>query len=77
MVAFVDAHREAQGIEPICRQLAIAPFDVLPAPAPAGDAERAQRPGATGRRAARRDPARVGRPFPGVRAAQGMEAASA
>jgi putative transposase len=25
MVAFVDAHREAHGIEPICRQLAIAP----------------------------------------------------
>jgi putative transposase len=25
MVAFVDAHRDAHGIEPICRQLAIAP----------------------------------------------------
>ena len=25
IVAFVDAHREADGIEPICRQLAIAP----------------------------------------------------
>ena len=25
IVAFVDAHREAHGIEPICRQLAIAP----------------------------------------------------
>ncbi|EIZ80095.1 transposase [Novosphingobium sp. Rr 2-17] len=25
MMSFIDAHREDQGIEPICRELAIAP----------------------------------------------------
>ena len=36
MVAFVDAHREAHGIEPICRQLAIAPSTYYRHKAPAG-----------------------------------------
>lgn len=41
MMAFIDAHREDLGIEPICRELAIAPsfcHSLLPIlPIPAGD----------------------------------------
>lgn len=35
MLAFIDAEREAYGVEPICSLLPIAPVDVLLAPGPA------------------------------------------
>ena len=28
MLAFIDAHRDEYGVEPICRQLQIAPFGI-------------------------------------------------
>jgi putative transposase len=30
MVSFIDEHREEYGVEPICRMLPIAPFDLPP-----------------------------------------------
>jgi hypothetical protein len=33
MMAFIDTHREDLGIEPICRELAIAPSSYRPCPA--------------------------------------------
>ena len=29
MVSFIDTHREAYGVEPICQELPIAPLDLL------------------------------------------------
>jgi transposase InsO family protein len=39
-VAFIDAHREAYGVEPICRQLQIAPSTYYEATAQEGDPSR-------------------------------------
>ena len=48
MVAFVDAHREAYGVEPICARAADRPVDVLPAQGPAGGSDAALGAGAAG-----------------------------
>jgi hypothetical protein len=66
MIAFIDDHRAVYGVDPIYRQLPIAPSTYR--------LHAARR--AVPSTAAHRDPPGVGRELPGLRRAQGLAAAS-
>ena len=77
MIAFIDDHREAHGVEPICEVLPIAPSTYR---AHAGDAPRSREglgEGAARCGFARENPARLRRQFPGLWRAQGLAAVAA
>ncbi len=78
MVRFIDDHRDQYGVEPICAVLPIAPSTYFRHQARAG---RTRRGGRRGRNATTTlrvaDPAGLGRALPGLRSAQGLEAAAA
>ena len=76
MIAFIDDHREAHGVEPICEVLPIArrPTGAY------GDAPRSREglgEGAARCGFARENPARLRRQFPGLWRAQGVAAVAA
>ena len=76
MTSFIDAHRGEYGVEPICRELPIAPSTYYLCKAPGSGPQpvvgtRQSRPAPSGVHLAR-----VGRELPGVRGSQGVAPAS-
>ena len=77
MIAFIDDHRGAYGVEPICRVLPIAPSTYHAHAARRGDPDQAVGAGQARRRLEGRDPARLRGELPGLWRAQGLAAAEA
>ena len=75
MIAFIDEHRDAYGVEPICRVLPIAPSTYHAHAARRADPDQAAGPSQAGCGAHGRDPARVRGELPRLRRAQGLAAA--
>src|SRR5690349_15883258 len=75
MIAFIDDHRAAYGVEPICRILPIAPSTYHGHAARRGIPANPG-PRAAGRRVAPGDPPRLGGELPGVRGSPGLAAAA-
>jgi hypothetical protein len=74
MIAFIDAHREIYGVEPICRVLPIAPSTYHAHAARWRDPRTPANPGAAEWLLASRDPPRMGREFPVLRRAKSLAA---
>ena len=77
MIAFIDDHREAYGVEPICKVLPIAPSTYHAHVARRADPATAAGAGAAGRGSEGRDPARVRGELPRLWRAQGLAAVAA
>ena len=75
MVGFIDAHRDAYGVEPICAELPIAPSTYHLAKAREADSTLRARPRPARRGSVRGDSTGVGRELPGLWHAQGVAAA--
>ena len=75
MIAFIDDHRAVHGVEPICRELPIAPSTYHAHAARRADPSKAPAARAPRRRPSRPDPAGLGGELPGLRRAQGLAAA--
>ena len=72
MIAFIDDHRAVHGVEPICRELPIAPSTYHAHAARRADPSKALGPRPPRRPASRPCPAGLGGELPGLRRAQGL-----
>ena len=77
MIAFIDAHREAHGVEPICKVLQIAPSTYYDHVARRRDPGQAVGTGEAGYGSQGRGPTRLRRELPCLRRAQGVAAIAA
>lgn len=77
MVLFIDAHREAYGVVPISEVLPIAPSTYYERKAREADPARLPARARRDEELRGRDPSGVDGELPGLRGAQGLEAASA
>ena len=76
MVAFIDQHRDALGVEPICKQLPIAPSTYYEHKGPGSGPWAVAGPGEVRSGAVRGDTACMGGELPGIRRQEGVASAS-